>query len=48
MSLVSHTWVSDDAMHQEEIQLRFYEGARKIFERDNLVRLLKITVGNVT
>lgn len=37
-----------DAMHKEETQLVSFEEARKQFERDYLVRLLKITAGNVT
>jgi two-component system response regulator GlrR len=37
-----------DAMHQEEEQLVSFEDARKSFERDYLVRVLKITGGNVT
>jgi len=37
-----------DAMHKEETQLISFEEARKQFERDYLVRLLKITSGNVT
>jgi two-component system response regulator GlrR len=45
--LVSPTLIYD-AMHQEEIQLTSFEDARKSFERDYLVRLLKITAGNVT
>ena len=35
-------------MHKEETQLVSFEEARKQFERDYLVRLLKITAGNVT
>jgi two-component system, NtrC family, response regulator GlrR len=37
-----------DAMHREEEQLVSFEDARKSFERDYLVRVLKITGGNVT
>lgn len=37
-----------DAMHKEEEQLVSFEEARKRFERDYLVRVLKITGGNVT
>jgi two-component system response regulator GlrR len=37
-----------DAMHKEEEQLVSFEDARKSFERDYLVRVLKITGGNVT
>jgi len=37
-----------DAMHKEEEQLVSFEEARKRFERDYLVRVLKITSGNVT
>ena len=37
-----------DAMHQEEEHLVSFEDARKSFERDYLVRVLKITGGNVT
>jgi two-component system, NtrC family, response regulator GlrR len=37
-----------DAMHHEEEQLVSFEDARKSFERDYLVRVLKITGGNVT
>jgi len=37
-----------DAMHKEEEQLVSFEEARKRFERDYLVRVLKITAGNVT
>ena len=37
-----------DAMHKEEEQLVSFEEARKSFERDYLVRVLKITGGNVT
>lgn len=36
-----------DAMHKEESQLVSFEEARKRFERDYLVRVLKITAGNV-
>lgn len=36
-----------DAMHKEEAQLVSFEEARKRFERDYLVRVLKITAGNV-
>ena len=37
-----------DAMHHEEEHLVSFEDARKSFERDYLVRVLKITGGNVT
>ncbi|PTQ82538.1 two component Fis family sigma54 specific transcriptional regulator [Nitrosospira multiformis] len=37
-----------DAMHREEEQLVSFEDARRSFERDYLVRVLKITGGNVT
>lgn len=37
-----------DAMHREEEQLVSFEEARKSFERDYLVRVLKISGGNVT
>lgn len=37
-----------DAMHKEEEKLVSFEEARKRFERDYLVRVLKITAGNVT
>jgi two-component system response regulator GlrR len=37
-----------DAMHKEEEQLVSFEDARRSFERDYLVRVLKITGGNVT
>ncbi len=45
--LISHKLVYD-AMHNEESQLVSFEEARKQFERDYLVRLLKITSGNVS
>ncbi|MCW5600647.1 sigma 54-interacting transcriptional regulator [Nitrosomonas sp.] len=45
--LISHKLVYD-AMHMEETELVSFEEARKQFERDYLVRLLKITSGNVT
>lgn len=45
--LISYQLVYD-AMHKEEAQLVSFEEARKQFERDYLVRLLKITAGNVT
>jgi two-component system, NtrC family, response regulator GlrR len=45
--LISHKLVYD-AMHKEEAQLISFEEARKQFERDYLVRLLKITSGNVS
>ncbi len=45
--LISYQLVYD-AMHKEETQLVSFEEARKQFERDYLVRLLKITSGNVT
>jgi two-component system response regulator GlrR len=44
--LISHKLVYD-AMHMEETELVSFEEARKQFERDYLVRLLKITSGNV-
>ena len=37
-----------DAMHREEEQLVSFEEARRSFERDYLVRVLKISGGNVT
>lgn len=37
-----------DAMHKDETQISSFEQARKQFEREYLVRLLKITSGNVT
>ena len=37
-----------DAMHREEEQLVSFEEARKSFEREYLVRVLKISGGNVT
>lgn len=37
-----------DAMHRDETQITSFDEARKQFERDYLVRLLKITAGNVT
>lgn len=37
-----------DAIHKEEEQLVSFEDARRGFERDYLVRVLKITDGNVT
>ncbi|MDT8363386.1 MAG: sigma 54-interacting transcriptional regulator [Nitrosomonas sp.] len=37
-----------DAMHKDETQIFSFEQARKQFEREYLVRLLKITSGNVT
>lgn len=45
--LVSSTLI-EDAMHKDETQMASFEDARKNFERDYLVRLLKITTGNVT
>lgn len=45
--LISYKLVYD-AMHKEETQLVSFEEARKQFERNYLVRLLKITSGNVT
>ncbi len=45
--LISYQLVYD-AMHKEEAQLVSFEEARKQFERNYLVRLLKITAGNVT
>lgn len=45
--LISHKLVYD-AMHKEETQLVSFEEARRQFERNYLVRLLKITSGNVT
>lgn len=47
VSLISPTLVHD-AMHQEETQLTSLEEAKRNFERDYLVRVLKITAGNVT
>ena len=46
-ALVSATLVQD-AMHKEDIEMVSFEEARKRFERDYLVRVLKITAGNVT
>jgi len=37
-----------DAMHRDEAQITSFDDARRQFERDYLVRLLKITAGNVT
>lgn len=37
-----------DAMHKDEEQMVSFEEARKQFERDYLVKVLKITAGNVT
>ena len=37
-----------DAIHREEAQLTSFDEARKRFEREYLVQLLKITGGNVT
>lgn len=37
-----------DAIHKDETQMSSFEQARKQFEREYLVRLLKITSGNVT
>ncbi|PXV84250.1 two component, sigma54 specific, transcriptional regulator, Fis family [Nitrosomonas eutropha] len=37
-----------DAMHKDEEQMISFEEARKQFERDYLVKVLKITAGNVT
>lgn len=37
-----------DAMHKDEEQMISFEDARKQFERDYLVKVLKITAGNVT
>lgn len=37
-----------DAIHKDETQISSFEEARKQFEREYLVRLLKITSGNVT
>lgn len=45
--LISHQLVYD-AMHLEEIEFVSFQEACKQFERDYLVRLLKITSGNVT
>lgn len=45
--LISHKLVYD-AMHMEETELASFQEACKQFERDYLVRLLKITSGNVT
>ncbi len=47
VSLISPTLVHD-AMHQEDAQLTSLEEAKRNFERDYLVRVLKITAGNVT
>ena len=46
-ALVSATLVQD-AMHKEDVEMVSFEEARKRFERDYLVRVLKITAGNVT
>ncbi len=46
-ALVSMTLVQD-AMHKEDVEMVSFEEARKRFERDYLVRVLKITAGNVT
>lgn len=46
-SLIPSTLV-DDAIHMETSQLASFEEAKKQFERDYLVRVLKITSGNVT
>jgi two-component system, NtrC family, response regulator GlrR len=45
--LISQALVHD-AIHREEEQLVSFEDARRCFERDYLVRVLKITGGNVT
>ncbi|MGG7055548.1 sigma 54-interacting transcriptional regulator [Nitrosomonas sp. ANs5] len=45
--LISYELVRD-AMHRDETRITSFEEARKQFERDYLVRLLKITAGNVT
>ncbi|MCC6917389.1 sigma 54-interacting transcriptional regulator [Nitrosomonas sp.] len=37
-----------DAMHKDEEQMTSFEDARRQFERDYLVKVLKITSGNVT
>ena len=37
-----------DAMHKDEEQMISFDEARKQFERDYLVKILKITAGNVT
>ncbi len=37
-----------DAMHKDDEQMISFEEARKQFERDYLVKVLKITAGNVT
>jgi len=37
-----------DAMHKDEEQMTSFDEARKQFERDYLVKILKITAGNVT
>lgn len=37
-----------DAMHKDEEQMISFEEARKQFERDYLVKVLKMTAGNVT
>ncbi len=47
VTLVSPTLVQD-AMNMEETEFTSFEEARKNFERDYLVRVLKITSGNVT
>lgn len=37
-----------DAMHKDEEQMTSFDEARRQFERDYLVKILKITAGNVT
>ncbi|MDH5479142.1 MAG: sigma 54-interacting transcriptional regulator [Nitrosomonas sp.] len=46
-SLVSPALIHD-AMHMKTMELTSFEEAKKQFERDYLVRILKITSGNVT
>lgn len=46
-SLIPVALISD-AIHREEAQLTSFDEARKRFEREYLVQLLKITGGNVT
>lgn len=46
-SLISPALINE-AMHMEENQLVSFEEARKQFERDYLVRVLKMTGGNMT
>ena len=47
ISLISETLVFD-APYMETTQLVSFEDARRQFEREYLVRILKITSGNVT